>query len=429
MKYKWRGILFKIASGDQGPYGGSDEAAAKAMGHELKGANAYSRCSIPSLHVSLQALIDYKGFRIHAQALLKIDKDRTLQVGSSDAGKSVYNRSPALHKKMKAAAGELNLCRHVVRGVPLYSACDVEGHLDAAGRFCLIDLARLFPPEHPDCVQHLMLEVGSNVLVRRAALSLPPPLSGGAGLAAGGGSPLGEAQWVDAVITASRLPAGAAGAGVGTAGAAGAGYAERAYDVHSKYGTETIQGTGNLGYCKKCIYWKFLRPEFVKHRGRALISAWAGQPVGDADPDTGAGAGAGEGEGEGDLESDMPPMNPLLRKAASSVYSAVSGGANEGGSDCSSEGHMYNSFFPSSESVSAQEKRAAGAGADTPAPPPAPAPAPAARNKPPALCSDALTEFSRNDPDRLAHNKNVEIATDVLVLQLIPAMVRCKWCM
>ena len=36
-KYLWRGILFKLADGSQGPYGGSDEAAAKAAGHELRG--------------------------------------------------------------------------------------------------------------------------------------------------------------------------------------------------------------------------------------------------------------------------------------------------------------------------------------------------------------------------------------------------------
>lgn len=92
MKYKWRGILFKIAAGNLGPYGENDEAAAKAMGHELKGANAYNRCNISDLNVALQALIDYKGFRIHAQAILKIDSDRTLMVGSADAGKHVHCR-------------------------------------------------------------------------------------------------------------------------------------------------------------------------------------------------------------------------------------------------------------------------------------------------------------------------------------------------
>ena len=35
--------------------------AARAMGHEISGANSYFRCAIPGLHLALQALIDYKG--------------------------------------------------------------------------------------------------------------------------------------------------------------------------------------------------------------------------------------------------------------------------------------------------------------------------------------------------------------------------------
>ena len=34
---------------------------ARAMGHEISGANSYFRCAIPGLHLALQALIDYKG--------------------------------------------------------------------------------------------------------------------------------------------------------------------------------------------------------------------------------------------------------------------------------------------------------------------------------------------------------------------------------
>jgi hypothetical protein len=35
--------------------------SARAMGHEISGANSYFRCAIPGLHLALQALIDYKG--------------------------------------------------------------------------------------------------------------------------------------------------------------------------------------------------------------------------------------------------------------------------------------------------------------------------------------------------------------------------------
>jgi hypothetical protein len=93
LKYVCRGILFKIATGLQGPYSGNDEVAAKAMGHELKGANSYSRCNIADLNVTLQAVIDYNGFRIHAQALLYgIGAHTTLQVGSCDGGRTVVNK-------------------------------------------------------------------------------------------------------------------------------------------------------------------------------------------------------------------------------------------------------------------------------------------------------------------------------------------------
>jgi hypothetical protein len=52
-------MLFVAAVNDSDV--GNDEAAARAMGNELKGGNSYFRCAIPGLNVALQALIDYKG--------------------------------------------------------------------------------------------------------------------------------------------------------------------------------------------------------------------------------------------------------------------------------------------------------------------------------------------------------------------------------
>jgi hypothetical protein len=74
-KYLWQGILFKMADGSSGPFNGSDEAAAKAAGHDLKGSVHYSNCGVKELHVPLIALIDYKGFRMSAQAVLPLGKD------------------------------------------------------------------------------------------------------------------------------------------------------------------------------------------------------------------------------------------------------------------------------------------------------------------------------------------------------------------
>jgi Clustered mitochondria len=43
-----------------GPYDSSDEAAAKALNNDLKGAVHVIKCGIPQLRLALQALIDYK---------------------------------------------------------------------------------------------------------------------------------------------------------------------------------------------------------------------------------------------------------------------------------------------------------------------------------------------------------------------------------
>jgi hypothetical protein len=56
-----------MADGSTGPYNGSDEAAAKAAGHDLQGTIHYFNSGLRELHLPLMALIDYKGFRMTAQ--------------------------------------------------------------------------------------------------------------------------------------------------------------------------------------------------------------------------------------------------------------------------------------------------------------------------------------------------------------------------
>lgn len=401
MKYKWRGILFKIASGSLGPYGGSDEAAAKAMGHELKGANAYNRCNVPNLNVSLQALIDYKGFRIHAQAILEIDSDNTLKVGSADAGKTVHCRSSELQSKLKTAARNLNICKHFVKGVRLYSACDIEGHLGHDGRFYLIDLARTFPPEHPDHVEHLkMYDVGSAVLVSRGALGDDST-----------GLPKCE-NWIEGIIVnaqETQLQHGTQNNRF------------ESFEVNTKYGIVHIRDLSSIAHCKKCIYWNFLRPEYIKHRGKAMIEAAAESKEHTFKKYTQAAEC-------GDLEL-MPAENPLLQKCVSSSSTVKSSAANS--RECGSEDHIYNTFFNSSESVSGQYRQNRHTLDATTSDDPRAAPSrsgPSVRSdEPEPLSSDALSEFSRDDPNRILHNLNVEIATRILIEQLIPAIV-CSIC-
>lgn len=175
VKYVQKGILFKLADGHSPIYGNSDEAAAKAMGHELKSVNSYFRCGIRDLHVALQAVIDYRGFRILAQAVLPIDTT-TLVLGSSDAGRTMQgdmsSGAKLLWSKLKFAANELNLAEHTYNDVTIHTACDVEGHVGHDGRCYIIDLARTFPPESPLCAPHIMQQrqfrVGQPVWVRVA---------------------------------------------------------------------------------------------------------------------------------------------------------------------------------------------------------------------------------------------------------------------
>eukprot|EP00939_MAST-03C_sp_MAST-3C-sp1_P003992 g3992.t1 len=170
-KFVLRGILFKVASGHIGPYFGSDEAAAKAVGHDLHGANHYFSVCPPGLHIAPQNVIDYKGYRIHAQALLPIDRS-TLRVGTMDGSSTTVQANDAnLMAMMEYTAKELNIAPHFVgKNTILYSAADLEGHVARDGRCYVVDLARSFPPESPietkhlQCVRHTFA-LGQRVVV------------------------------------------------------------------------------------------------------------------------------------------------------------------------------------------------------------------------------------------------------------------------
>jgi len=61
-----------------------------------------------------------------------------------------------LSNVLQAKLGKaLNLKEHMVgkaqdRSVPVYGPADLEGHLAYDGRYYVLDVARLFPPEKPD---------------------------------------------------------------------------------------------------------------------------------------------------------------------------------------------------------------------------------------------------------------------------------------
>ena len=79
--YVDEGIAYKIVSDSRGLFGG-ELAAKKAAKLGVKHLRAIAECQVPDLHLPVQAVVDYLGFRVVAAALLPIN-DATLQAGIS----------------------------------------------------------------------------------------------------------------------------------------------------------------------------------------------------------------------------------------------------------------------------------------------------------------------------------------------------------
>ena len=148
VKYLVNNILFKFAV-DNGLYG-SDYAAMKVAGHELKGLQHYLSCDIPELCFPMIGLVDFLGFRLIAITLLPLGKNSMLY-GTADAGKTIHD-NPKLCGMMATAAQKLNLAPHICgsSGTLLSSAADIEGHIGTDNRYYLLDFSRSMPPTTPD---------------------------------------------------------------------------------------------------------------------------------------------------------------------------------------------------------------------------------------------------------------------------------------
>ena len=163
-KFIEKNILFKYANPLGGPYCESFELAAKAAGHDMKGACAFLQYGVEEgLTVALQALIDYSGYRLQAMLLLPLSDD-SLKVGTGNACSTLPKADPEANAKMRRVAEKLHLAPHKIRsfaqkkknkkankkeGVELHFGCDVECHQGTDGRFYVLDTARTFPAECP----------------------------------------------------------------------------------------------------------------------------------------------------------------------------------------------------------------------------------------------------------------------------------------
>lgn len=157
LKYVHGGVFFKFVVDEFGLYGGN-EFAAKTAKHELRGLQLFMNLTLErrvpaQMHFPLTAVIDWRGFRVLASAVLPIARD-SLVYGSADAGQSVQ-ADPAIAPWMEAAGRLLNLKVHPVMTrdqstVQLMATCaDIEVHrVDA--RFYMLDTHRVMPPQLPD---------------------------------------------------------------------------------------------------------------------------------------------------------------------------------------------------------------------------------------------------------------------------------------
>jgi Clustered mitochondria/Translation initiation factor eIF3 subunit 135 len=430
IKYIWRGMLFKLADGSIGPWANSDENAAKAAGHDLKGVQAYFRCGALrdyGIVTPLMVLIDYKGFRMTAAAYLPLMR---LIYGSKNAGVTVVNRCQAFHDSMGAMASTLNLREHIVgsrgRGVPLYSAADIEGHEGSDGRFYLIDLARAFPPEAPTQTPHLFARIatGSKVDVSHVMRSE-----------------------VDGKLVRNQVT----------------GAVVEQYEGGDRYRVRLASGAllknipaSQIQRKGVTIFHRLLRPEYVKNRGAELIpldelcrprygnleSAMVGIPevtLSDATSasddmpygefeilsplDLSISAGTGMGT-RGDLRDGAAKAAVMIDKVQTAegrpfvdhvVPANYSAQAEYGGDDAGDYGYSYDLITGAGAIGDARVD----AEPDDHMPHSLEPPATAA-----PLSPDALSKFSRLDPNAYDRNLEIRDATERLVKRVIPALAR-----
>jgi hypothetical protein len=200
---KWQvaNICFKIATDEDGMCNGSVDACAKAYGKKLLGAISYIKCYVKGLNVPMMCLVDFRGFRLMAEAKMPLEVKKhdqygvelsssiQLVMGTLDRGEHIVNEDSELHNILGEAAQQMNLAQHGVKGKedlsPGYVWCpaDIRGYRGADDRLYVHNLGRVFPPEQPLLTTHLRREPRDMSIfwrclrpefVRRSPLPLSP---------------------------------------------------------------------------------------------------------------------------------------------------------------------------------------------------------------------------------------------------------------
>lgn len=118
------------------------------IGNELKALTSLHLRDFDGLSFPLMAVIHSKGFLLLASAILPIASD-TIRYGSPDGGIHVLATDYQLSSKMESLGKSLNLQLHSYQDEKMALCTDIEGHLGYDGRYYVLDLARVYPPEAP----------------------------------------------------------------------------------------------------------------------------------------------------------------------------------------------------------------------------------------------------------------------------------------
>ena len=250
----------------------------------------------------------------------------------------------------------------------LYTALDVEGH-DIDGKFYLVDLARTFPPEHPYITNHLLF-LEPDVVVSAYRVS----------------------KWEDAIIVRVNAACGTA-------------------DVCFNSDKSTVLSVpGHLIRPPlRAVFWRHLRPEFVKNRGvpllkRSTIRIIEREYEEQSSGDDSARDAAAEAVVDYDtfVPADSSEVTPSHKKYSDIAnYNQLSG---------RSESHSF-SNKSSSVSISAPLAQSSSNSSS------------GSTGGSSALSPDILSEFSRGDPCCEEMHRDIVAATAVLTNGLIPALV------
>eukprot|EP01124_Arcella_intermedia_P015510 TRINITY_DN2200_c0_g1_i5.p1 TRINITY_DN2200_c0_g1~~TRINITY_DN2200_c0_g1_i5.p1 ORF type:complete len:799 (+),score=195.39 TRINITY_DN2200_c0_g1_i5:1658-4054(+) len=121
--------------------------ANKLGSHELKGANIFLSCDCKDLRVTLNSIVNYRGYRMIAMAQLpNIQKP---VFGSPDGGISFYD-DPKVGELLRGIGTQLNLLPHTTQdgAHEILAATDIEVHfVKDFDHHYVLDLSRLMPPD------------------------------------------------------------------------------------------------------------------------------------------------------------------------------------------------------------------------------------------------------------------------------------------